>query len=305
MTQLDGVLVLNKPKGLTSAACTGLIKRRLGQKKTGHAGTLDPLATGVLLVLLGQATKISGYLLEAGQKIYLATVKFGLETDTWDTEGRILNETALETALGSGALSHAVLKDEIAGLVGAERRQVPPYSAAKHRGKPLYELARKGLETPCKVKTMEISRAELEWFRPPLVCFRVACGSGTYIRSLAHSLGIRFGCGAVLAELTREYSHPYALDAAVNLDDLLADPGLLPRKVQPIAGALPHIPLVRLNAAAALKVRNGNMLPVALLPEVKGNRALFLDSSGKELALAEKTHPGREEFWRIGRGLWN
>jgi tRNA pseudouridine55 synthase len=198
MTQLDGVLVLNKPRGLSSAACVGLIKRRLGQKKIGHAGTLDPLATGVLLVLLGQATKISGYLLEAGHKIYLATVKFGLETDTWDTEGRILRETALENALGSGALSLAVLKEEISGWVGTKRQQVPPYSAAKHQGRPLYELARKGLETPCKAKTVEILRAELEWFRPPSVCFRVACASGTYIRSLAHSLGIRFGCGAVL-----------------------------------------------------------------------------------------------------------
>jgi tRNA pseudouridine55 synthase len=118
-------------------------------------------------------------------------------------------------------------------------------------------------------------------------------------------LGIRFECGAVLAELTREYSHPYALDVAANLDDLLANPELLPQKVQPIASALPHLPLLRLKAEAVLKVRNGKLLPLAFLPEVQGNRVLFLDSSGKELALAEKTPPGREEFWRVGRGLWN
>ncbi|MDR2825609.1 MAG: tRNA pseudouridine(55) synthase TruB, partial [Deltaproteobacteria bacterium] len=198
LRQMDGVLVLNKPKGPTSAACVGMLKRKLGQKKIGHAGTLDPMATGVLLVLLGQATKISGQLLEAGHKIYAATVKFGLVTDTWDMEGRILSESPLEKVLNSGALSLNVLEEEISGWVGARQQQVPPYSAAKHEGRPLYELARKGLETPCKVKTIEISRTELEWFRPPLVRFRVACSSGTYIRSLAHSLGMRFECGAVL-----------------------------------------------------------------------------------------------------------
>jgi tRNA pseudouridine55 synthase len=112
---------------------------------------------------------------------------------------------------------------------------------------------------------------------------------------------VRRGSG----ELTREYSHPYALDDAVNLDDLLANPGLLPQKAQTIASALPHFPHVRLNAEAVLKVRDGKLLPLALLPEVEGNRALFLDDSGRELALAEKTPPGREEFWRVGRGLWN
>jgi tRNA pseudouridine55 synthase len=303
--QQDGVLVLDKPGGLTSAACIGLLKKRLGQKKIGHAGTLDPMATGVLLVLLGQATKISGQLMEAGRKIYLATVKFGLDTDTWDVEGKVLSETPLEHALNSGVLSFNMLKAELAGWVGTMRQQVPPYSAAKHAGRPLYALARKGLETPYKDKTIEISRAELEWFRPPLARFRIACGSGTYIRSLAHSLGIRFECGAVLAELVREYSHPYALDTAVNLDELLANPELLPQKTRSIASALAHLPAFRLDQEAALKVRNGNMLPLALLPEVDGNRVLFLDSDGRELALAEKSRRGGEEFWRVGRGLWN
>jgi tRNA pseudouridine55 synthase len=305
LPQLNGVLVLNKPGGITSAACVGLIKKKLGQKKIGHAGTLDPMATGVLLVLLGQATKISGYLLEEGQKIYNATVKFGLETDTWDIEGKILNETPLDTALNSGALSFNVLHDTITGWVGVMEQQVPPYSAAKYQGKPLYALARKGLETPYRVKTIEISRAELEWFKPPLVRFRVACSSGTYIRSLAHSLGTGFECGAVLAELTREYSHPYALDLAVNLDDLLANPELLPQKVQSLSSALPDFPVVRLEEADALKVRNGGLLPLASLPKVEGSKALFLDSTGRDLALAEKRQQGGNEFWGVGRGLWN
>jgi tRNA pseudouridine55 synthase len=317
--QIDGVLALNKPKGPTSAACLGMIKRKLGQPKIGHAGTLDPMAEGVLLVLLGQATKISSYLLDFGQKIYGATLEFGVRSDTWDAEGRILDDpapeflqNALQAALSSGALSERTLGAEIAAWLGKLTQEVPPYSAAKHQGKPLYALARKGLDTPVKTKTVEISRAELEWFRPPLARFRVACSSGTYIRSLAHSLGVRFGCGAMLKELTREYSHPFSLDQAVNLDDLLADPDLLPQKARGIRYALPALPAVALSAEMAGRLRAGGFIRPEELPPISGDKALFLGPDGRELCLAEqKTPPGRtaremaQMVWGVGRGLWN
>lgn len=310
--QLDGVLVLNKPKGPTSAACIGMIKRRLGQPKIGHAGTLDPMAEGVLLVLLGQATKISSFLLDFGQKIYGATLEFGVRSDTWDAEGQLLSDPApevlqqaLQEALASGALSEETLGAAISAWVGELTQEVPPYSAAKHQGKPLYALARKGLDTPVKTKTVEISRAELEWFRPPLARFRVACSSGTYIRSLAHSLGMRFGCGAMLKELTREYSHPFSLDQAVNLDDLLADPDLLPLKARSIREALPALPAVGLSAEMAGRLRNGGFIQPEELPQLEGDKALFLEPGGRELCLAElKTALGRK-VWGVGRGLWN
>ncbi|MDL2307938.1 tRNA pseudouridine(55) synthase TruB [Desulfovibrio sp. OttesenSCG-928-C06] len=295
-------MVLNKPKGPTSAACIGMIKRRLGQKKIGHAGTLDPMATGVLLVLLGQATKISGYLMDAGEKIYGGTVKFGISTDTWDAEGQIVSESAPALI---DAVTHTALEEAVTGWLGKSEQTVPPYSAAKHQGKPLYELARKGLDTPVKTKTVEISRAELEWFRSPLARFRVTCGSGTYIRSLAHSLGTRLGCGATLMELTREYSHPFGLDVAVDLDDLLNNPELLPQKVQRISAALPGMPTLTVDASNAQRVKNGNALPTSALPHVDGEQALLIDPDGKELALADKKAVKGELVWSIGRGLWN
>ncbi|MDR2050210.1 MAG: tRNA pseudouridine(55) synthase TruB [Deltaproteobacteria bacterium] len=297
---VDGVLVLNKPAGISSAACVGRIRRRFGQKKTGHAGTLDPLATGVLLILLGQATKIAGLLMEGGEKIYSGVIRFGLSTDTWDAEGKIISESALTKALTQEALSGA-----LADLLGESLQEVPSYSAAKYQGRPLYALARQGVFAPVKTKTVKISRAELEWFRPPLARFRVACGSGTYIRSLAHSLGKRFECGATLMELTREYSHPFGLEEAVALEELDSWTSIPAERVFGLQKALPHIPPLTLNADLCRRARNGRPLPAETLPRLDTERAFFLDESGRVLALAQKHREQGRETWIIGRGLWN
>lgn len=303
IAQQDGVLVLNKPSGPTSAACIGMIKRRLGQNKIGHAGTLDPMANGVLLVLLGQATKISGPLLSEGKKIYGATIKFGINTDTWDADGTVVSEAAPKAV--SVMVGHEELKQSIAAWVGELEQEVPPYSAAKHQGKPLYKLARMGLEIPVKKKIIEISRAELEWFEPPLARFRVACSSGTYIRSLAHSLGTRFECGATLMELTREYSHPFGLEDSIDLDAVLETPGLLQQKLHDIAEALPAYPKLRLSWQQMLNVKNGARLSVRELPDCEAGQALFLSEDGSALALAERCAADGGLYWRVGRGLWN
>ena len=189
--QQNGVLVLNKPSGPTSNRCITAIKR-MGQKKIGHAGTLDPMAGGVLLVLLGQGTKLSGYLLGGGAKIYRGTLELGRETDTWDREGTVLAEN------GWDGISADAVRRDIASWTGSHMQPVPPYSAAKHNGRPLYSLARSGQDVPEKTKRVEISQAEVLSIELPAVSFRVKCSSGTYIRSLAHSLGMRLGCGAVL-----------------------------------------------------------------------------------------------------------
>lgn len=300
--QQHGVLVLNKPQGPSSAACVGLVKRKCGQKKIGHAGTLDPMASGVLLLLLGQATKISGLLLGGGEKIYSGILKLGVSTDTWDAEGNIVAEGSQACI---DAVTQEVMREAISSWLGESEQTVPPFSAAKHQGKPLYELARKGLETPVKTKTVKISRAELEWFKPPLARFRVTCSSGTYIRSLAHSLGVRMGCGATLMELTREYSHPFGIEQAVGLDELLNDPALVAKRVWPLQDALPHLPCITLDADSSAKVKNGTALPAGALPEVSGAEALFLDETGAPLALVEKKIRAGEAVWAIGRGLWN
>ena len=207
MEQQHGILVLDKPKGFSSARCVARLKR-LGQKKIGHAGTLDPMATGVLLVLLGHATKLSGYLLEGGEKRYAGTLRLGLTTDTWDIEGAVVSESPLHASGPDGSSwaglpLEAAVRREVDAWLEVREQPVPPYSAAKHQGQPLYKLARAGKDVPAKVKSIRVSHAEVQWVDLPDVRFRVTCSSGSYIRSLAHSLGMRLGCGATLTELTR------------------------------------------------------------------------------------------------------
>lgn len=297
--QQHGVLVVNKPKGPTSAACLSRIKRVLGQKKIGHAGTLDPMASGVLLVLLGSGTKLSGHLMDSGEKIYAGTVLLGQSTDTWDAEG---------TVTGTGDVSHvtpAMLEKAVRAFIGDTEQDVPPYSAAKHEGKPLYALARKGLATPVKTKTVRVSHAEIEWVDLPQFRFRVTCGSGTYIRSLAHSLGIRLGCGATLTELTRKYSHPFGLDAAHDLEDVLAAPEALASRVTSIADALPAWPRVTLSEKETALVKNGTALPLAGREDSEtGTRALLLDAQHNALALAAREERPDGFVWAVTRGLW-
>jgi tRNA pseudouridine55 synthase len=301
--QAHGVLVLNKPKGPSSARCLAVLKQ-FGQRKIGHAGTLDPMASGVLLVLLGHATKISRYLMSEGIKTYSGNLRLGRTTDTWDAEGRVLAENPWE---------HIEEKDVRAGIAAwpeCVSQTVPPYSAAKHQGRPLYKLSRAGTIAPEKVKDIKISHAELLSLELPHVRFRVSCSSGTYIRSLAHSLGMRLGCGAVLTELTREYSHPFGLDAACALDALCAEPERLFDLVLPVARAFPHWPVISVPAEEAARVRDGVALPhdagcaadVAWKP---GAYALLQDRDGNPLALAQARDTGGIAAWTVLRGLWH
>ena len=293
LQQLHGVVVLDKPSGPTSARCLAALKR-LGQKKIGHAGTLDPMASGVLLVLLGNATKIANHLLADGGKVYSGTFRLGRTTDTWDREGRVIAETPWDR------VSPEQVRVAVSWWQGVSEQPVPPYSAAKHQGTPLYRLARRGQEAPQKVKRIEISHAEALEIALPYVRFRVACSSGTYIRSLAHSLGMRLGCGAVLTELTREYSHPFGLDVACGLNAVTEDPSLLERSLRPIAEALPGWLRVPVTDEEAARVRNGVAIPCCH----EGGRALLLER-GKALALARRMETAVGPCWAVLRGLWN
>lgn len=297
--QLDGVLILDKPAGPTSAACLTEIKRRLGQGKIGHAGTLDPMATGVLVALLGQGTKLGAYLTGAG-KTYSGQMRLGLATDTYDIQGAVREERPWEH-LAPAAVAAAVLawRDE-------KEQTVPPVSAAKHQGRPLYALARAGKEVPVKVKAIEISRVEVLSVDLPLVSFRVGVSAGVYIRSLVHSLGMRMGCLATLTALTREASHPYDLGQACRLEEVLAEPEALASKVIPLTDALPHWPRARLTAEQAALVKNGAQLPAAAvaLSGPPGPRAMLLTPAGEPLALAGQIEREGAPWWAVLRGLW-
>ena len=261
----------------------------------GQWGNTDYGGWGVLLVLLGQGTKIASHLLADGGKVYSGQLRLGLTTDTWDIQGEVLTESPWQQ------VTEADVRAEVAHWLTLHEQEVPAYSAAKHEGQSLYKLARKGKEVPKKVKSMEISQADVLEVELPFVRFRVACSSGTYIRSLAHSLGMRLGCGAVLTELTREYSHPFGLEVACGLDELSADPGLLVKHLRPLAEALPHWPVLELDEAAEARIRNGMAIPCR---DDVGDKAL-LQRQGMPLALARRSETPQGPCWTVLRGLWN
>ncbi|SDB45026.1 tRNA pseudouridine55 synthase [Desulfonatronum thiosulfatophilum] len=299
--QAHGVLVLNKPTGPTSTYCLEQIKRTLGQKKIGHAGTLDPLAQGVLLVLLGQGTKIAAYLTE-GRKQYQGVLRLGVETDTYDVLGK-----TLRTA-DCGGLTSAQVQAVVHEWLEHVEQEVPPYSAAKHQGRPLYALSRAGLDVPVKRKSIQIFQVEVMDVDLPLVRFRVECSAGTYIRSLVHSLGIRLQCGAVLEELIRERSHPFGLEQAHGLQTVLETPEAFEQNVIAVQDALPHFARHVLTADLARKVRHGAKVPwnlpgQSVAPE-PGARALFLDDQELPLALVELKEVDGQRQWTVLRGLF-
>ncbi len=307
MEQQNGVLVLNKPKGITSAKAISVLKR-LGQKKIGHAGTLDPMATGVLLVLLGQGTKLSNYLLEGGKKIYAGELKLGTVTDTWDIEGEVLEENDYSE------ITKEDVEKEVLHWLKTTSQIVPPYSAAKHKGKPLYALAREGKEVPVKVKEIHISHAEILSIDFPYVRFEVECSSGSYIRSLAHSLGQRLQCGACLTALNRLYSHPFGLDAACELDEIVDNPELLTTKLHPLTSALDWT-VITCNDEIQQDIMYGSAIPHSLilasgkynLPVDFGTKAIFQGEDNEPIALMQANYQEgySEPVWTILRGLWS
>lgn len=209
--QIVGFLNINKPPGMTSHDVVAAVRRASGERRVGHAGTLDPMATGVLVVGMGQATRLIEYLMH-GRKVYRAQIHFGLSTDTLDAEGQVtrrvedidLDITDIET----------LLPDFIGRI-----EQVPPmYSALKRGGQPLYKLARRGITVPRKPRLVEIHDIEVLNWELPVLEVRVTCGRGTYIRALARDLGERMGCGAHLKSLVREASGRFKINMSEPLD---------------------------------------------------------------------------------------
>jgi len=300
-SQQHGVLVLDKPQGPTSSSCVQKIKRQLSQPKIGHAGTLDPLATGVLVILLGQGTKLAPYL-SGGWKTYQGTMELGKETDTYDIQG---------TLTGSGPFDHLspdLVEQEVLAWQQLHEQTVPPYSAAKHQGRAMYDLARAGKQVPIKTKPVSIDQVKVLHVDLPRVGFRLRCSAGTYVRSLAHSLGMRLGCGAVLTSLIREECQPFTLDQAHSLDQVLAHPEHLPERVIALEDCLPQWPRLYLSHVQAEKIRNGNWVAADQVldwkPSRPGQQALLLGPSGQALALAEARMHASGLHWAILRGLW-
>lgn len=230
----DGALLVDKPSGPTSHDVVDRLRRRFGIKKVGHAGTLDPNATGLLILLLGRGTRLSEKLMSA-DKAYEGTLKLGETTDSYDADGAV-TATAPVPALTLEAVNAAAET-----FVGDLLQTPPMVSAAKVGGVPLYKLARKGVEVERKPRLVHVYKFRFSDYQPPIGSFRVACTKGTYVRSLAHELGLKLGCGAHLATLRRVASGRFLVRDAIPYPEVLElGPGELAARVIPflrLAGA--------------------------------------------------------------------
>src|SRR3989442_2484854 len=240
--ELSGVVVVNKPSGPTSFDVVRRVKGLFKARRCGHTGTLDPTATGVLPICIGDATKVASFVAE-GEKEYDAVVRFGVITDTQDGAGRTLETRPLE------GLGEERVREALKGFEGVIEQTPPMYSARKVDGKRLYELARAGEEVEREARQVNIDEARMTFFQPPDAGIFVRCSKGTYLRTLAHDLGQRLGPGAHLRELKRARVGPFSLEDSVGLDVLMAaakeDREGLHRFVHPVARALDELAELR------------------------------------------------------------
>lgn len=301
--QLDGIFVIDKAMGMTSHDVVARVRRLARQRRVGHAGTLDPAATGVLPVCLGQATRVAEYLSESG-KAYRATVRFGSVTDTYDTEGTVIREAPV-----------TLREDEIAAVLPSflgEQMQLPPaYSAIKREGQPLYKLARAGQEVTLEPRPIVIfSLRIVSWSSPDLV-LDVECGKGTYIRSLAYDLGERLGPGAHLAALIRTRSGPFTLKQALTLNALeaaLAGEGWRDHLYAPDEALLDHRAAILAGEHEA-SMRNGQPLrfapPISSGPALANEASAEITGDGAPVADGELLRAYSTDGRFLGIARWN
>ena len=256
---LDGALVIDKPQGRTSHDVVDAARRILGFRQIGHLGTLDPLATGVLVLLLGRATRLAQFYV-GRRKRYTATFRFGFATDTYDSDGTPLGP---DTA---PVLDRAEIERLAAARVGRFPQMPPPYSAKKIHGRPAHELARKKKPMELKAVEIEVYDFRVTEVSGSLAKFSIECAAGTYIRSLAHDMGAALGCGAHLAEISRTAVGEFTLDHAVKLEELerAGAAGDLARYVIPLARLLPELPSVTVLPILEKRVRHGSKFNVQI-----------------------------------------
>ena len=256
---VDGGLVIDKPRGRTSHDAVEAVRRIVGFRQIGHLGTLDPLGTGVLVLLLGRATRLAQFY--AGRrKRYETTFRFGFATDTYDADGAALGPDA------APQLERTEIERLAAARVGRYPQMPPPYSAKKIHGRPAHELARKKKPVELKEVEIEVYDFHLNEISGSLARFSIECAAGTYIRSLAHDMGAALGCGAHLAEIVRTAVGEFTLDQSVRLEDLerAAKQGELARYIIPLERLLPELPSVTILPILERRVRHGSKFNVQI-----------------------------------------
>jgi tRNA pseudouridine55 synthase len=276
---MHGFLNIDKPAGITSHDVVARVRRATRQRRVGHAGTLDPAATGVLVVALGGATRLIEYVQDATTKRYHAIVCLGATTETDDAEGAVVS-TAPVPQLDRQAIE--LVLEQFCGQI----MQVPPmYAALHHEGRRLHELARAGVVVERQARPVMIQRLTLLDWSPPLLTLDILCGKGTYIRALARDLGAAIGCGAHLLALRRTAVGTFRVEEAVPLATLEADTATLAQALAPPELAVADWPAITLEAEAARRIRNGQTI---VLDEDAGERVRAHGPDGALLALLER-----------------
>jgi tRNA pseudouridine55 synthase len=270
-------LNVNKPAGLTSHDVVARIRRTYRLKKVGHAGTLDPLATGILIVCIGGATRLSEYVMRSDKR-YHAVIHLGISTDTYDAEGKI------QATRDASTVTRAYVEAQLQLFLGHIRQTPPMYSAIKTGGKKLYEIARTGRSIERAARAVWIGELTLLDWSPPRFTLAVLCSAGTYVRSLAFDLGEMLGVGAHLAALTRTASGSFGLEQSVAVDELLSCADWTRYLISPRL-ALAELQSLDLSAAESASVLHGRSIPAASIDERRDQPVLAYAPDGRPVAI--------------------
>ena len=270
---MDGILNINKPPGMTSYAVVAAVKRLSHERHVGHAGTLDPAATGVLPVCLGKATRLSEFVMES-PKTYRGEVELGITTDTGDAPGTIVRRA------DASSIDREALVSTLGVFRGRIQQTPPMYSALKHHGSPLYRLARAGITVERPTRPVQIYALELLSWQPPVAEIEVTCSRGTYMRSLAQDIGEALGCGGHLRSLTRTRCGPFDLEDSISLEELEAATaeGRLFEILHPLDTVLLRWPALIAGAQMADDIRHGR--PVSAVIEERDSGSVSLPKAG-------------------------
>jgi tRNA pseudouridine55 synthase len=285
---LDGILNINKTQGLTSHDVVARVRKLLKQKRVGHAGTLDPSATGVLPICIGQGTRVAEYLSESG-KAYQAVITFGIVTDTYDSEGSVLR------TVDTSQLHLEEITAVLPTFLGQQMQLPPIYSAIKLQGQPAYKRARAGETIALQPRPIEIQQLQILDWQPPQLTLAITCSKGTYIRSLAYDLGEALGYGAHLSSLVRTRSGPFTLAESITLTQLAVEveQGTWNTYVYPPDSALSQYPAIHLDTTTSTRVLHGNMFHFDLA--MATDLARVYDATGRFIAIAK---------WNTSHHLW-
>ena len=305
---MDGVLVIDKPPGLTSHDVVVRARRALSTRRIGHIGTLDPMATGILPLVVGRATRLASYL-SLGPKVYEATIRLGVVTDTYDVTGTVVSRPSDDTERAAGAVNLTTVSAACQAFTGTLQQRPPPFSAKRVRGVRAYRIARR--QQPVDLKPVEVTvhRLEILTLDSMQLRCRVSCSTGFYMRALAHDIGQRLGCGGCLESLRREQSGTFTQEHAVSLDDLERGGPESRGRFIPTADLLPKLPGVVASRRGSERVSHGNPLmpseftPAVGSPPLQGEPTArhdvkVYDNQGTLLAIAE-TGPGNVLHPRI------